>query len=210
MNDKAMDPEDLMACTECDALFEAVTPPPGQRIVCSRCHTVLARPRKRAGMTIIALAAATLVLVAGATFFPFLSIRVVGLSNSASLFDAVLVFAGGRLAALAFATAALILLIPTLRMLLLLYVLVPVVFDRPPAGQARWAFRLSELLRPWSMAEIFVLGCAVSLIKISDLAQVSFGPAFWMFSALVVVIALQERFMCSWSVWNSLDPRNTP
>ena len=33
------------------------------------------------------------------------------------------------------------------------------------------AFRLAEALQPWSMAEIFVIGCAVALVKIADLAE---------------------------------------
>ena len=55
------------------------------------------------------------------------------------------------------------------------------------------ALRLAEGLRPWSMAEVFAIGCAVSLVKIADLAHVSLGPAFWMFAALVVVTVAQDR-----------------
>ncbi len=83
--------------------------------------------------------------------------------------------------------------------------LVPLVADRPPANGARRAFRLAEDLRPWSMAEIFAIGCAVALVKVADLADVSFGPAFWMFSALVVLVVVQDTFMCRYSVWKSLE-----
>lgn len=74
-----------------------------------------------------------------------------------------------------------------------------------PPPVARPAFRLAERLRPWSMAEIFALGCAVSLVKIADLAQISFGPAFWMFSSLVIVSVVQDNMMCRWSVWNAIE-----
>ena len=90
-------------------------------------------------------------------------------------------------------------------MLLTLYVLVPIVLDRPPARRAIPAFRLSEALRPWSMAEIFAIGCAVALVKVVDLANVGFGPAFWMFGFIVVFVIAQDSFMCKWSVWNSLE-----
>ena len=94
---------------------------------------------------------------------------------------------------------------PLARVLLAMYVLIPIVMDRPPVRGATQAFRLSESLRPWSMAEIFAIGCAVALIKISDLADVAFGPAFWMFAVLVVLVVVQDNFLCRWSVWNSLD-----
>jgi len=63
---------------------------------------------------------------------------------------------------------------------------------------------IRDSLKPWSMAEVFAIGCAVSLVKITDLAQVSLGQAFWMFTALVALVVTQDRFLCSWSVWNDL------
>lgn len=201
----ADDIPNLIACPQCDALYRATPPAPGERAVCARCHTVLAAPRKRAGTAIVALAVAVVILVGAAAFLPFLSINVVGLGHAVSIFDAIVVFSGGELALLAVTMAALVLVIPMLRAVLVIYVLVPLVLDRPPARFARRAFRLSERLRPWSMAEIFAIGCAVALVKLTDLANVEFGPAFWMFSSVVLVIVLQDRFMCRWSVWNALD-----
>ena len=55
------------------------------------------------------------------------------------------------------------------------------------------------------MAEVFAIGCAVALVKVTDLADVEFGPAFWMFGVLVVLVILQDRFLCKWSVWQSLE-----
>ncbi len=202
------DPANLIVCPTCDALYTATTPTAGQRAACGRCHSVLIAPRRRAGMQIIALSVSILVLVVSAAIFPFLQIKAGGLTNSASLLDTALAFSGGPLVLLALCVGAVIIFIPLLRVLLLLYVLIPVVFDRPPAAHARQAFRWSEALRPWSMAEIFALGCAVSLIKVGDIAQISFGPAFWMFAALVILVVIQDSFICKWSIWTSLDTPN--
>jgi paraquat-inducible protein A len=199
------DLQDLIACPRCDALYHVAHPGPGERAVCSRCHAVLITPRRRAGMTIIMLALTVVVLVFGALWFPFLSITASGLANSATLLDAALSFVGGPLLIVSLTVTALIVFVPLTRALLILYVLIPVVFDRAPRPGARAAFRLAEELRPWSMAEIFAIGCAVSLVKVADLADISFGPAFYMFAALVVVSIVQDTFMCRWSVWQSLD-----
>ena len=45
----------------------------------------------------------------------------------------------------------------------------------------------------------------LALIKVADLALVNFGPAFWMFSVLVVLVVVQDSFMCRYSVWKSLE-----
>lgn len=195
----------LIACPQCDALYRVRSLDHGARAKCVRCHTVLIAPRRKAGMIIIMLALAIMILVFGALWFPFLEISRSGFHNAATLVDAALAFSGGPLIVLSLAVLALIVLIPLTRVLLILYVLVPVVFDRPPRPHARAAFRLSEALRPWSMAEIFAIGCAVSLVKVADLARIEFGPAFWMFAAVVVIIIIQDSFLCRWSVWASLD-----
>jgi len=197
--------ETLIVCPVCDATYQLQRPEKGERAVCVRCHKVLIAPRTKAGMQIIALSIAVVVLIIAASVFPFLQISAAGRSNAVSILDAAFTFADGPLLVLALFTAAFIIFVPLLRMLLTLYVLVPVVLDRPPARHAITAFRWSEAMRPWSMAEIFAIGCAVALVKVADLATVSFGPAFWMFGVLVVLVIAQDGFMCRWSVWNSLE-----
>nr|WP_299654812.1 paraquat-inducible protein A [uncultured Tateyamaria sp.] len=196
----------LLVCPQCDALYRAKTPVSGEVSVCQRCHHVIATPRRKAGMQIISLALASLIMIVGAVFFPFLRIEAAGLSNAASVLDVALSFGSGLLSALIVMTAAFIVFIPALRLVLLLYVLTPVVFDTPPAAGARTAFRWAEDLTPWAMAEIFALGVAVALIKVGDLAFVNFGPAFWMFAVLVLLLILLQRSLCSWSVWHALNP----
>ncbi len=202
--------DDLIVCPQCDAVFRLKKPKNGERATCQRCHKALISPRRNAGLHIIAVALAVLFLIIGAAVFPFLTIDAAGNKNAVSILDAALAFAGGPMIFLSLATAALIIFVPLLRVLLTLYVLVPVVLDRPHARHAIVAFRLSEALRPWSMAEIFAIGCAVALVKVSDLAHVGFGPAFWMFGILVVLVIAQDSFMCKWSVWYRLEhPRNS-
>lgn len=165
---------------------------------------MLIAPRKGAGLKIIALALGSLVLVLGAVTFPFIGIHRLGLANDATILDAALAFSGPLLI-LSLAVFTVIVFLPVLRLLLTLYVLLPVVFDKMPWPGAKRAFRWSERLRPWSMAEIFVIGCSVALVKLADMARVELGPAFWMFVILVVLIVVQDTFMCRWSVWKSLD-----
>jgi len=197
--------EELIVCPVCDATYQLQRPKNGERAVCVRCHKVLIAPRRKAGMQIIAVAVAVVVLISAASMLPFLKISAAGRSNSVSIIDAALSFTEGPMLVLALLTAGFILFVPLLRMMLTIYVLVPVVLDRPAARHAVQAFRLSEALRPWSMAEIFALGCAVALVKVADLASVGFGPAFWMFGVLVVLVSVQDSFLCKWSVWNSLE-----
>ena len=139
----------------------------------------------------MALALTVLILIGAASVFPFLTIGAAGVRHEASILDTAFAFSG-RLSVLAVAVLFFIIVIPALRLILLIYVLTPIIRDKPPAPYAKSAFRLSEALIPWSMAEIFALGCAVALVKLSDLAEVLFGPAAWMFAVLVVLVVASD------------------
>lgn len=201
--------DELIACPQCDALYHARMPPDGRRATCRRCHTVLIAPRHGAYVRVIALAVTVMVLMIGATTFPFLAVNVAGFSNRASVIDSALTFLdGGLMASLAVLVIGFIIMVPVMRAVLVVYVLAPLALGNAPLRGAREAFKISEDLRPWSMAEIFIIGVAVALTKVSDLASVEFGPAFWMFAGLVVVIVLKDGAMDRWSIWKSLDSKS--
>ncbi|PRY24188.1 paraquat-inducible protein A [Aliiruegeria haliotis] len=197
--------DDLIACPSCDALYRVEVPKHGERAVCARCHHVLIAPIQGAILRIVALSLTILVLLITAIFQPFLKIEAAGLSHSSSIVDAALSFSEAHMIGLSVAVLALIVFIPIARALLLIFSLGPLLLHRPALRGARSAFRWAEAMRPWSMAEIFVLGVGVALVKIVDMARVELGLAFWMFAALVVITVLQDGFMCRWSVWAALD-----
>jgi paraquat-inducible protein A len=199
------DLSDLIACPACDALYRVVSPGEGERSVCPRCAHVLITPIKGAILRIVALSLTILILLTTAVFTPFLKIEAAGLSSSASIFEAALSFSKAHMVSLSVMMLGFIVFIPLLRAMLLIFVLAPLLAGRPPLPGARLAFRWSEDLRPWSMAEIFVLGVGVALVKIADMAHVELGVAFWLFAALVLVTVLQDTSMCKWSIWEALD-----
>lgn len=196
---------DLIACPSCDALYRAVAPAPGERATCARCHHVLIAPINGAILRIVALALTILILLVSALFMPFLRVEAAGLSNSSSIFEAALSFSKAHMVGLSLIVLGFIIFIPLIRAAMLIYVLAPLMVRRRPFAGARRVFRWTEEIRPWSMAEIFVLGVGVALVKVADLARVEFGQAFWLFAALVVVTVLQDGFLCRWSVWQALD-----
>lgn len=191
----------LFACPTCDALYE---PRGEQRLDCDRCHRVLIAPERRAGLWQVGIALATAALIYGAVVLPFLTIKRFWISNDTTLVEAALAF-DGPLLVLSVAVLSLILLLPALRLGLTLYVMLPVVMGIGALPGAARAFRWSESLRPWSMAEIFIIGCGVALFKIVAMAEVTFGPAFYMFAAAVVLLWVQDRILCRHSLWKAVD-----
>ena len=202
-----LDLEGLFACPTCDALQREPAVPLDAKARCSRCGTVLLTSRRQAMTRIVMLATTALVLMAAGVSFPFLQISASGLVRKSSLIDTVTAYSTGLLIPLTFALAALIIVLPVVRFVAVLYTLAPMALGRVPAPYAAGAFRIAQSLRPWAMAEVFVLGVAVALVKLGDLARISLGPAFWALCALVVVNTIYETLMCRFTVWKTLDAR---
>ena len=197
--------EHLVCCPVCDALHEVRTLPEGARLRCVRCRTILAVDRPEAIRRIVVLASTSLVLMTIVIFYPFIELRRGLFDSQASVFETVMSFNTGWMAPLALATAAFVIVLPTARLGMLIWALAPVSAGRAPWAGAAWALRLSERLKPWAMAEIFMVGVAISLVKLADLATLSMGPAFWSFAAIVFITAIGDTQMSKLTLWTALD-----
>lgn len=197
----------LIACPTCDALHNDAEVAPGARARCPRCGTVLMAPRAGAMTQIVMLAATAQILMIAAVFFPFLEINAQGFSSKSSIIDAILAFSDGLMLPLSFAVAALIVVLPFVRFGAIVYTLAPMALGTRPWPYAVEAFRLAEALKPWAMAEIFIVGVAVAIVKVSGLAHLSLGPAFWAFVALVLVTVLKDNVMSRIVIWKTLERR---
>lgn len=195
----------LIACPRCDALHIEEELDIGETARCTRCNNILANPRAGAFTHILALSITTMVLMLAAIFFPFLEISRMGFGNATSLYGVALAFSDGILMPLMVSVLAMIVALPAMRAALLVYTLWPLSRGQKPYRHAAQAFRLSELMRPWSMAEIFVIGTAIALVKVAGLATISLGPAFWAFFALIFVSIASRSFMSSTTVWDAIE-----
>ncbi|MEM1161141.1 MAG: paraquat-inducible protein A [Pseudomonadota bacterium] len=155
----------------------------------------------------MALAIAALILMIVAISFPFLNMSANGFTSSASVFDTIAAFSGSMMAPLSIAIAGFIVFLPALRLSALIYAVWPLLWSLPPAPGAEIAFRLASRLKPWSMAEIFMIGVAVALVKMADLATIGFGVAFWAFGMLVILVTAMDAMMCERTIWRLLAKR---
>lgn len=198
-------PSCLVACPRCDALHRHQALSETESGSCSRCGTVLMAPRVRSFLHVVALSFTAMILMMAAVFFPFLKISARGFSHESSLFEAAMAFSDGWLAPLSLAVLAAIVATPMLRFAALIYTIWPLANGRPAYSHAASAFRLAVAVQPWSMAEIFIVGTAVALVKVSGLASISFGPAFWALAALIVVTVLKNLALSEAAIWEAIE-----
>ncbi|MGO4909451.1 paraquat-inducible protein A [Pseudorhodobacter sp. W20_MBD10_FR17] len=198
---------DLVACPVCDTLYHFPSIPSGGQGRCARCHHLLIAPRANAMTRIVMLAVTATILMITAVSFPFLTISTHGLNQQASVIDTILAYSDGLMVPLSLAMAGLIVVLPLTRLSAILYAIAPMALGHRPARGAAHAFRVAEQLKPWAMAEVFIVGVAVALVKVGGLATLTIGPAFWAFAALVVITVLKDNFMSSLIIWKTLEAR---
>lgn len=200
-----------VACHDCGTLLRAHDLAPNSAAECPRCRATLYR-RKRYGLDhAIALHVTGVILFAAANVFPFITFKMEGREQTSTLISGVIEFTRHDLWILAGTVFAVTMAIPLAKLLATLYVLVPVRLGRR-VTHAATVFRFVEILHPWAMLEIFLLGVFVAYVKLSDLATLELGPGIYAFGALIIVIVAGESMIEPREIWNALGfgPKQTP
>ena len=175
------------------------------RTRCVRCHHVLTFGRTEAIARVVGLALTSIVLMGIVLFTPFLTLDAGPFGSAASVVDVVFGFSTGLMVPLAFAVLVFIVVLPVLRAALLAWALLPLVAGARNAPGAEAALRWAFALKPWAMAEIFMVGVAVALVKLAGMASVEMGAAFWAFVLFVLIAAFQDTYLCRHTLWTALE-----
>jgi paraquat-inducible protein A len=68
-------------------------------------------------------------------------------------------------------------------------------------------FRLVELLHPWAMTEVYLLGLIVAWVKLRDLATIELGVALLALVGLILVMLWAESVLEPHEVWERVLPQ---
>ncbi|MCP1625956.1 paraquat-inducible protein A [Pseudomonas nitroreducens] len=178
---------DLIICEYCDAVYRREPLQRHQRALCERCGGLLHRHNALSIQQRLALAITGAILLAFAHSYPVMTISMQGLTNSATLWDSVMILSSGSITLIALVVALAIILAPVLQIALLIWVLAFAQAGRRAPAFA-FSMRWLEALRPWSMLEVCLLGTMVAVIKLAGLLDVIPGIGLLAMAALSVLI----------------------
>ena len=146
----------------------------------------------------LALAGVLVFLIANA--FPVVSLEAQGARTVSTLFGTVLALWGQDMQPIAILVFFTAILVPAFELATLCYLLFPLWCGRVPTG-FKPLLLLLERIRPWGMAEVFLMGILVALVKLAKLANVEPGIGLWSFSVLIVLLAINAGFFDSQGLW---------
>ena len=195
-------PAEPIACHECDLLQTEPRLAPGETARCARCGAFLARNPPDSVDRTLALSCAAAILYLIANVYPLVGLEMQGQRVDVTLLGALRILWHDGMGPVAALVGVTTLLFPLLELAMILVVLVPLRTGRVSPRLAPF-FRLVRSVRPWGMVEVFLLGMLVSLVKLSHLATVILGTAFWAMAALIVVLTLAGRAFDSRLVWQT-------
>lgn len=194
----------LLACHDCD-LVQNLPPVPARASArCVRCGALLFRSRPDSINRTLALIMAGIVLYTVACTFPFLGMRQGSIVQKTSLFTGIINLYEQDLGDVALLVLITCVLVPLAQMLGLLYILLPLRWNRQ-ARHSIGVFRWSLTLGTWGMMEVFLIGILVSMVKLGKLATIVPGIGAYAFAALVFVLTAALSSLDPHMIWERLE-----
>lgn len=194
----------VVGCPECDLLVHVRLPEPGRSVRCPRCRFSLASGVADPFARPLAFAMAALVLMLVALLFPFLEVSAAGLENTMTLAQAMTSMSRFGAETIAVLVTAFVLFVPGAMMAAVVVLYAALAANR----SYDWLVPLARALfymDAWCMADVFAIGVIVSLVKLSTMADVVLGTAFWAFLGFSVCFLITVTAMDRLTVWTAID-----
>jgi len=199
---------EIMACHDCGLVHHLLPLPKGGAASCTRCGAVLYRRKADSIDRALMLTLAALILFVIANSFPFLTFKLEGGATTSTLMTGVIQLYEDGMWPLAALVLGATILVPLAKLLASTYVLLPLRLGRRPWGLVQM-FRATEIMHPWAMMEVFLLGVIVAYVKLSDLAKLELGIALYAFIALILVMIAAEVALDPREVWDRIGRQAT-
>jgi paraquat-inducible protein A len=193
-----------MLCHECDYRVKLPLLTHKQSAVCPRCGLQLTVYHHNASQRIIAMAITSLIFLIASLPFKFLSFSASGQYQSIDMLGSLWVLVEKDYALLALVQVTAVLILPAFVLIGLLYLLVPLSLGLRPK-KAKLVIKTLFKLLPWTMAEIFLIGVLVSLIKIISMADIGLGLSFYAYLLFTVSMTLTFLYVDKYQLNLLLD-----
>jgi paraquat-inducible protein A len=198
--------ENMIACHDCDLLLARPEVPPGSVAQCPRCGSTLITRSANSIERSLALAIAGLILFVPANLYPLLTLEAVGLRQSQTVFSSAMSLYDDGLWLVALLILLFVMLVPLVKLLLLLYV------SASLHGPGLWrgtalALRSYQHLDEWGMLEVYLLGVAVSVVKLIDVAAIQPGLGLYSLVALILITLLSSTMLNRDLFWHLIGER---
>ena len=194
----------LIACPSCDRLHEISDLDYGHKARCLSCNKILSTYRRNSFSHTVAYSITGLICFIISCSFPFISFKTKGMESIMTLPQTITQIVDNGMWHLAIVVAAFILVLPSV-----ILILTGILSISLAAGWRNyWAKDVAKLifyLQIWCMGEVFFFGVLVSLVKITHMATIVLGIAFWAYAAFSISFILAISRLDTYCTWKRLE-----
>jgi paraquat-inducible protein A len=191
-------------CHECALPLHIPHLEENQRAQCPRCGLVITAKHRNSVERVLAFSVTALVCLMGSLQFGFLSFRTNGGTNRMDMPSSFMTLTDSEYPLLALVELLTIYAFPAVILLGLIYVLAHLRRGLYPSDGER-VLKVVFALLPWSMAEIFFLGTLVSLVKVTSIAEVEYGPGFFGYLMFAASMSAALVHVDKWQIYRHLE-----
>ncbi len=177
---------------------------PGEVLLCGRCGERLLAPQPRSLEKTLVYSLTGLLLFIPACFLPIMSLNILGIQGSGSLFQSIVTLWEKDYYMVATAVGLTAFFFPLIKLslhfILSLSLWTGLKFPDLPL-MMRWCHHLDE----WAMLEVYMLGILVSIIKLHHMAHIDYGLGFACFVGLMVATIASTLAMDHHLFWRLIE-----
>lgn len=200
-----MDIHTAHACVECDLLIAFPSNLEHRHnAVCPRCNHQITSGHSRARQAILALSITSTIVLAIACLFPFISFSANGQLRTIGLLQAIIELADQGFYFVAISVSLFIVLLPLVYISFMIALLLGTYLKMSKLIKRRLVKSITYVL-PWAMAEVFLVGVLVALIKVISLAEVSLELAFWAYAIFAPLFVYITSLADNHRLWSWVE-----
>lgn len=194
----------MIACQQCDALYDKPQLKQGQSAKCTRCGSVMAERKVDSIDRSFYWSFAGILLLVPAILLPIMGVTLAGQYHHASLLDCILVLIDRGFFMIAILVFLFAIAVPVVRLLGSFYITYSFKYDKLKPSLL-YFFRAFHHLDNWAMLNVFMLGIIVSMYKLLDDTELSINMGLlafilWLISSTMAASALDHDF-----IWQELE-----
>jgi len=194
-----------IACHECDLLLNLPELEEGQRAYCPRCNYLLSSHPHDGMQRSLSFAIAAVTFLVITSMYPFLALKSHGLESVMTLLQtSIALYQEGDQLLAAF-VLFFIILAPLLILICIIWTLGYLVFTGKRAPGAYGMAHIISVVTPWGMAEIFLIGILVAMVKIVSLATIVLDFSFWAYVGFTICFTLSLTNLDQHYYWDTLE-----
>ncbi|WP_245636815.1 paraquat-inducible protein A [Azospirillum thiophilum] len=199
--------DDLVACPDCGRLHQVRSLPPGGRAGCTRCSALLYRHVAGGPQHALPMALTALLLLGLIAVKPLMAVHIQGNDRAGLVTTGIEALAAQGMWPLALLVGLLVLGAPVARVAGVIAVMLRLHTGRSAASPRATArlFALTEVLRPWAMLDVFLLGLLVGYSKLYGFANAEVLAGGLALGGYVLAITVMDQWLDRRALWSAID-----